>query len=721
MKALKTSKAVAMLLAVLTVLSSILVMASTVSAGSHTNNDAVTYGNTGTDHFAEGNYNNEEFTFLNILNQQGGKDYYNGYYLDSESYTGATIEDAVYDRNLAVEDKYNVVITQRNEIGDPADILQTLYMSGDFSFDVVYGWGYKMGSCIPENYFADFSTLPNIDLTQEYWCPAALEDLTINDKLYLCISDISMNKLEWGGLVFYNKNLSENYNVERTFGSFYDLVRDGKWTLDKYLEVVKSVSTDIDGNGYINRDDVYGLIEGDKTGLNLAMASGVNLASKNDDGSYSLSYYSEKSLDIANKIQDVYRSSRYVMTYDRISEGADITGYDDIWEYSRSFFARDHALFLTGSGYIAKELRDMESKYGILPLPKYNENQTDYIATVDSNAAIFAIPSTYRNDVSTATPERTGAILEYMSYKSNQILVPGYYDTLLKGQRLNSEDDRDMLDIIRNSTHYDFASMMGLTDITANAREIFGTPNTASSNYTRQRNRLQKQLNDFYAEVLLLPDSDIENTKNGWVNEGGKWAYYENNVKVTNKWKKDSTGWCYLGSDGYMLTNKWVKDSIGWCYVGANGYMVYNKWVKDSIGWCHVGANGYMEYNKWVKDSIGWCHVGANGYMEYNKWVKDSVGWCHVGASGYMEYNKWVKDSIGWCHVGASGYMEYNKWVKDSVGWCYVGSSGYMVTNAWVSSGGQWYYMNASGYMVTGRQLIGGKYYTFNSSGVWVG
>ncbi len=240
-------------------------------------------------------------------------------------------------------------------------------------------------------------------------------------------------------------------------------------------------------------------------------------------------------------------------------------------------------------------------------------------------------------------------------------------------------------------------------------------------------NGSEKQWND---NVVIAENNDVllaceiifaVEPLNGWVNEGGKWAYYENNVKLTNQWKKDSTGWCYLGADGYMLTNKWVKDSIGWCYVGSNGYMVYNKWVKDSIGWCHVGANGYMVYNKWVKDSIGWCHVGANGYMEYNKWVKDSVGWCHVGANGYMEYNKWVKDSIGWCHVGANGYMEYNKWVKDSVGWCYVGSSGYMVTNAWVSSGGQWYYMNASGYMVTGRQLIGGKYYTFNSSGVWVG
>ncbi len=460
--------------------------------------------------FVQGDYDQEAFTFLNVLNQEGGRDYYNGNYLDAEALTGATIEDAVYKRNMAVEEMYNVVITKRDEVGDPAEVLQTFYMSGDFCFDVVYGWGYKMGACIPQNFFADFATLPNIDLTQEYWSPSAMEELTINDKVYLCINDISMNKLDWGGFVFYNKQLSEDYNVENTLGKFYDLVKDGKWTLDKYLEAVKSVSNDLDGNGTIDRTDVYGLVEGDKTGVSIAMACGVNLAEKNDNGYYSLNYYNDKSLDIANKLQDVYTNKNYVWTYAKLSEGADITGYDNEWEYYRSFFAKDNALFCTGSANITTEFRDMESEYGIIPMPKYDENQANYIASIDSNAAIFAIPSTYRNDMSTATPERTGAILEYMSYKSNQILLPQYYDTLLKGQRLNSEDDQAMLDIIRNSIHYDFAAMMGLTDITANAGEVFESPKSASSKYTRQEKKLQKQLDDFYTEVLLLDTKNAE-------------------------------------------------------------------------------------------------------------------------------------------------------------------------------------------------------------------
>ena len=227
----------------------------------------------------------------------------------------------------------------------------------------------------------------------------------------------------------------------------------------------------------------------------------------------------------------------------------------------------------------------------------------------------------------------------------------------------------------------------------------------------------------------------------GWIFENGKWAYYENNVKLTNCWKQDSTGWCYLGADGYMLTNAWAKDSHGWCYIGANGYIVKNQWLKDNGYWYFIDANGYMVSNQWRKDSKGWCYLGSSGAMLTNAWVKDSVGWCYVGADGYCVTNKWVADSKGWCYLGADGRMVTNKWVKDSKGWCYVSANGYcltntwkadskgwcyldadgrMVTNKWIQDGGKWYYLDANGYMVTGTKVIGGKTYKFASNGVWI-
>ena len=262
------------------------------------------------------------------------------------------------------------------------------------------------------------------------------------------------------------------------------------------------------------------------------------------------------------------------------------------------------------------------------------------------------------------TAERDGyyAVCAYRDVNGNEVFVKAYTDG------------------------YEYTAIDGETDATLQNSEI-GIKYACEVTFADDTTEISK----VFEKTQMLQ---------GWILENGKWAYYENDVKVTNRWKEDSIGWCYLGADGYMLTNAWVRDSVGWCYVGADGYCVTNKWVADSVGWCYLGADGRMVTNKWVMDSVGWCYVGANGYCVTNKWVADSVGWCYLGADGYMVTNKWVKDSAGWCYVGANGYC---------------------VTNNWVQDGGKWYYLDANGHMVTGTKKIGSKTYKFASNGVWIG
>ena len=223
-----------------------------------------------------------------------------------------------------------------------------------------------------------------------------------------------------------------------------------------------------------------------------------------------------------------------------------------------------------------------------------------------------------------------------------------------------------------------------------------------------------------YVAVYDVPFT-VPAPKNGWVKENDKWYFYENGNMVTNRWKKDSIGWCYLGADGAMKTNAWVKDSIGWCYVGTDGYCVTSQWKQDSTGkWCYLNANGNMVINNWVKDGGKWYFLDANGYMVSNAWRKDSKGWCYLGADGAMKTNAWVKDSIGWCYVGADGYCVTSKWMQDSTKkWCYLNSNGNMVVNNWVSDGGKWYFIDADGYMISNTtKYWNGKTYYFNASGV---
>ena len=324
----------------------------------------------------------------------------------------------------------------------------------------------------------------------------------------------------------------------------------------------------------------------------------------------------------------------------------------------------------------------------------------------------------------------------------------------------NADDVVEMIETIFNVSNVDITKHAGYrsADHTVLIPEWGGYGDMADVNYSLEYNNgkwyatrelfyYSSRESDFINLVLndemLIERITFGNQNlNGWVLEDGKWAYYENGIKATNKWIMDSVGWCYVGADGYCVTNCWKADSKGWCYLDANGRMVYNNWVKDngkwyfidsngymvsncwkkdSTGWCYLGSSGAMLTNAWVKDSVGWCYVGADGYCVTNKWVKDSVGWCYLDANGRMATNKWIKDSVGWCYVGANGYCVTNDWVKDSKGWCYLDANGRMVYNNWVKDGGKWYYLDANGYMVTGTKVINGKTYKFASNGVWLG
>jgi len=460
--------------------------------------------------FASADYKGEDFTFLFLQYSLGSKDYYGGNYLDPDTFEGMTVEGAVHERNLAIEEKYNVNINQRIvdvNRSDPITVLQTFAMSGDYSFDAIYGWGYKMGACIVENLLADIKTLPNVDLTQEYWSPSTMEDLTVNGKLYITISDISMNKLEWGSMLYFNKQIVEDYGLEAKIGNFYDLVNEGQWTLDKFLEAVTSVSTDVDSSGTIDNNDLYGLIDGDASGFGLGLACGVELTQKQESGDYKVSYYNTDSVGLAQKINAVYSDPRFVKNYEHLGVDASIPDGMDQWEYYRSFFSREHSLFCTGTANIVSEFRGMEDPFGILPMPKKDENQKDYISTIDSNASLFAIPSTYRQDVTTAGPERTGLILETLSFMSLYVVLPKYYETFLNNQRLDDENDRMMLEIVRNNARYIFSEMMGgdaLREIGSNCQQMFMSPASATSLYRGKESIMNKALADFYADVLKL-------------------------------------------------------------------------------------------------------------------------------------------------------------------------------------------------------------------------
>ena len=126
-------------------------------------------------------------------------------------------------------------------------------------------------------------------------------------------------------------------------------------------------------------------------------------------------------------------------------------------------------------------------------------------------------------------------------------------------------------------------------------------------------------------------------TKQGWVQSGNAWYYYNNGSLVVNKW----AGNYWLGADGRMATNSWVDNNR--YYVGTDG-----AWVKDA-------KRPEEKKQGWVKEANTWYYYNTDGTLARNKWA----GNYWLGADGRMATNSWVDN--GRYYVGSNG-----AWVKDA-------------------------------------------------------
>ena len=202
------------------------------------------------------------------------------------------------------------------------------------------------------------------------------------------------------------------------------------------------------------------------------------------------------------------------------------------------------------------------------------------------------------------------------------------------------------------------------------------------NNVVRHYDASRKQCPLYYAkrnDAWLKLRSQITSSKNGWIKELDNWYYYENGTMVKNVWKKDSKGWCYLGSDGKMAINNWAKDSKGWCYLGSDGYMVTSEWIKYKDKWYYLKKDGYMASSEWIKYKNEWYYLKEDGIMASNEWIK----------------------------------------YKDK--WYYLKSSGVMASSEWIKYKNEWYYLKEDGIMETETVTINGKVYNFDKSGKWLG
>ncbi len=358
----------------------------------------------------------------------------------SDEVNGDIVNDAVFERNAKIEETYKVKLefTNGGPDGDMKNYVNNSILAGDNEFDVVSQHIIHMGKMATNKLLRNWYDVPNIDFDHEWWSHCVKDNLTYNGVAYIALGDVLLNGLGYAMCVFYDTEKAESYNA----GDIYGMVREGKWTFDKLKSIVKDVYTDLNGNGLPDNEDFFGFCTGSGTAVNAYCWSFDNPIMRTSNGKPEYVFMNDRTheklaslIEFLNNSEGVYYQSRESQTQ----------SYD--------FFANGHAMFI--DGYVQASFtksRDLKADFGMVPYPKFDENQENYYTLVDGAHSGLAVPVTVPDE----DLGFVGLITEALCKETKESVVPKYYEIALKEKYTRDDGSIEMLDLIMDSRTYDF-------------------------------------------------------------------------------------------------------------------------------------------------------------------------------------------------------------------------------------------------------------------------
>lgn len=370
-----------------------------------------------------------------------GYDYTQGF-LYAEELTGETFNDALYNRNTSVADRFNVKMTFTYDMdyGVTSDTIKTSVLAGEDTYDLVAYHYVQMGNDLLSDIYLNMRDLPHIDFSKPWWNKSTSELLTYKDRTFLAFGSFNLTTISQTSCVFYNQDIAEQYELEDIF----TVVNEGRWTLDKMIENANIVYKDIDGNGTRESTDQYGYVFSRKGDLDGIQSYGKMLCEFDADGNLVLDkYYDEKLVSIIEKLYDIQYNQDAIWS-------------EDLWNLGITLF--NQGTTLAGYGTIAMSqwgLRELDIDYAIIPPAKWEENQENYYSTVGGSGDAQAVLRTAGN------LEKIGAVTEALNAESWKTCERAYYENTIKYKSTRSEENLAVLDMIMENRVFDFGGVYG--------------------------------------------------------------------------------------------------------------------------------------------------------------------------------------------------------------------------------------------------------------------
>ena len=412
-----------------------------------------------------------------------------------EKVNGEPINDAVFERNKAVEQRLNIKITDVPDKDEPCQEVELAVNAGTHEYDVMSAACFVTLGQTPRGIFANLRETEYIDFEKPWWSDGLNDATLYKGTQYVLTGSMLLSIYRFAYATVFNQKLFDDAGQKY----LYEYVDNGTWTLDKQVSLVPVFHRD-NGNSTQDKDgDIYGYISTQHISVDpYWSACEIDILSRDENGEFVMVFDSGKLHEVAEKVLALYyktEDSSYIL---------DTYGSDEHMDGCCDMFAEGKGAMATIRimGMERENFRSMTDKFGVVPMPKFDENQSEYHTMLHDRFSVVAVPTTVQGE----RLDEISAVLEALSSTGYKIVKPVYYEETLRTKIVHDPQSSAMMELIVNSLTTD--SGIFYTDALGGFQNPFrdiikSKQNTVTSTYKKTvkttGNRLRKMMRDLDA------------------------------------------------------------------------------------------------------------------------------------------------------------------------------------------------------------------------------
>ena len=181
-----------------------------------------------------------------------------------EEITDAAMIEASYWRTQTVQNRLGVTIAQISQPGSWStyqewnSTLRNAIQTESHDFDATMFYAGCSSSLAIEGCYLNLLEQDMISLEKPWWNQNITKEATVYGSLFFTSGAIATSQLQQANVLFYNKDLYNEYFATAGKKDIYQVVRDGEWTIDYLHELTAAVWDDADSNGEVSSGDIVG-------------------------------------------------------------------------------------------------------------------------------------------------------------------------------------------------------------------------------------------------------------------------------------------------------------------------------------------------------------------------------------------------------------------------------------------------------------------------------